>query len=171
MAIDNLAWLKEDNRDRLALTRYILFRCCKKAKKQYKLGQDIEGWERSIMTEYLPIDFMDFKWIVDRCNFKMAKFYGVDFLCNSFVHWYEEAHFVPEYFDADFTCDYKKMKNGKWKKIKTNWVEEDFVSGAEICVAKKIIRRWKLYGRWFVKIDNWYWGLKYKIKKYLKKDQ
>ena len=165
MAIDNLDWLNSDIRDRLALTRYILFRCCKKVKKQYKLGQDIEGWERSIITEYKPLDFMDFKWIVDRCNFESSKDYGIDFLSNSFLSWYEEAHFVPEYFDADFSCDYKKMKNGKWKRIKSNNEESDFISGSEICIAKKIIRRWKLYGRWLVKLSNLYCGIRFKLRR------
>ena len=165
MAIDSLDWLNSDIRDRLALTRYILFRCCKKVKKQYKLGQDIEGWERSITTEYKPLDFMDFKWIVDRCNFESSKNYGIDFLSNSFLGWYEEAHFVPEYFDADFSCDYKKMKNGKWKRVKSNNEESDFISGSEICIAKKIIRRWKLYGRWLVKLSNLYWGIRFKLRR------
>lgn len=159
MAIDSLYWLNDDIRDRLALTRYILFRCCKKVKKEYKLGQDIEGWERSIVTQYKPIDFLDFKWIVDRGNFKSSKDYGVDFLPNSFVGWYEEAHFVPEYFDADFTCDYKKMKNGKWKKIQSNNEESDFLSGAEIDIARKMIRRWKIYGRLAVRLNNFLWRL------------
>ena len=159
MAIDNLYWLNDDIRDRLALTRYILFRCCKKAKKEYKLGKDIEGWERSIVTQYKPIDFLDFKWIVDRCNFKASKDFGVDFLPNSFVSWYEEAHFVPEYFDADFTCDYKKLKNGKWKKIQSNNEESDFISGAEVDIANKMIRRWKLYGKLAVRLDCLLWRL------------
>ena len=165
MSIESIDWLNNDIRDYLALTRFILFRCCKKAKKEYKLGKDIEGWERSITTEYIPIDFMDFKWIVDRCNFKMSKDYGVVYLPNTFLSWYEEAHFVPEYFDADFTCDYKKMKNGKWKRVQSNNEEYDFVSGAEVCVAKKMIRRWKIYGKWFVKLDYLWWKIISKIRK------
>jgi len=159
-------WMGRDYRDWYAAIRYILFRCCKKANKKYKLGEDIEGWERSIKTEYLPMDYMDFKWIVDRCNFELGKAHGIELLPYSFADWYEEAHFVPEYFDADFTCDYKKDKNGKWRKVKrkTPWTELDFLSQAEIWAMNKIIRRWKLYGRWCVKISNWWYCLKWKIK-------
>ena len=61
--------------------------------------------------------------------------------------------------------DYKKLKNGKWKKVQSNNEEYDFVSGAEVCVAKKMIRRWKIYGKWFVKLDYLWWKIISKIRK------
>lgn len=157
-------WLNDDIRDMKACTRFILFRCCKKVKK-YKLGKDIEDWERSIMTEYLPLDYMDFKWIVDRCNFELAKRFGTDLLPNSFLSWYQDSHLVPECFDADFTCDYKKLKNGKWKRVESNSEEADFISAAEVWAMNKIIRRWKIYGKFYVKLDNFVWKIKNKLKR------
>ena len=157
-------WLQRDNRDWYACTRYILFKCCKKTKK-YKLGQDIPGWERSVMTEYLPIDFLDYKWIIERCNFELSKDFGLDLLPISFLHWYEEAHFVPEYFDTDFGCDYKKDKNNKWRKIKRKepWKERDFISDADIWAMDKVIRKWKIYGRLSIKLSNSIYKLKRKL--------
>ena len=163
-AIMDLGWMSRDCRDFSACTRFILFRCCKKVSKKYKLGEDIEGWERSVMTEYLTMDYMDFKWVVDRCNFELGKSFGTDLLPCSFLSWYEDAHFVPEYFDEDFTCDWKKDKKGKWKKVESNSIESDFISAAEVWAMKKVIRRWKIYGRWFVKIEGLYYKLKWKIK-------
>ncbi len=160
----NCFWLNEDCRDYFACVRYVLFRCCKKTQK-YKLGKDVEGWSKSFMTEYKPIDYMDFKWIMDRCNFLLAKDHGVELLPNSFLSWYEDAHFVPEYFEVDFSCDYKKLKNGKLKKVQSNNEESDFISGADMWAMNKIIRRWKIYGRWFVKLDNFWWKLKWKFRK------
>lgn len=161
-SIMNMYWLGDDNRDMLACARYILFRCCKKVKK-YKLGQDIEDWEKSIMTEYLPMNYMDFKWVVDRCNFELAKHFGTDLLPNSFLSWHQDSHLVPEYFDTDFTCNYKKLKNGKWKKIESNSEEGDFISAAEVWAMNKVIKRWKIYGKWLVKLDSWWYNLKNKI--------
>lgn len=158
-------WLHDDIRDMKACTRYILFRCCKKVRETYQLGKDIVGWETSVRTTYLPMDFMDFKWIVDRCNFELAKNFGTDLLPNSFLSWYQDSHFVPENFDDDFTCDYKRQKNGKFKKIQSNNIESDFISAAETWAMDKIIRRWKLYGRFYVKLDNLKWKIKNKFKR------
>ena len=165
MTIMRTDWINDDHRDYFACTRYILFRCCKKTKEAYQLGEDIVGWETSVRTVYKPLDYIDFKWIMDRCNFLLAKSYGVDLLPNSFLSWYEDGHFVPEYFDDDFTCDYKKTKNGKWKKVQSNNEESDFISGAEIWAMNKVIRRWKIYGRYCVKLSNLYYKLKWKLKK------
>ena len=59
--------------------------------------------------------------------------------------------------------DYSSYK-GKWKKVESNNIEPDFISAAEVWAMKKVIRRWKLYGRWFVKITGWWDSLKWKIK-------
>ena len=162
-SIMNLSLLNGDIRDMKACTRYILFRCCKKT-RIYKLGEDIQDWEISVMTEYKPMDFMDFKWIVDRCNFELSKGFGTELLPNVFLSWYQDGHFVPEYFDDDFTCEYKRLKNGKWKKVQSNNEESDFISAAEVWAMRKIIRRWKLYGRFYVKLSNFYYKLKWKLK-------
>lgn len=159
----NLSVLNGDIRDMKACTRYILFRCCKKT-RIYKLSEDIQDWETSVMTEYKPMDFMDFKWIVDRCNFELSKGFGTELLPNVFLSWYQDGHFVPEYFNDDFTCEYKRLKNGKWKKVQSNNEESDFISAAEVWAMRKIIRRWKLYGRFYVKLSNFYYKLKWKLK-------
>lgn len=162
-SVMNLSVLNGDIRDMKACTRYILFRCCKKT-RIYKLGEDIQDWETSVMTEYKPMDFMDFKWIVDRCNFELSKGFGTELLPNVFLSWYQDGHFVPEYFNDDFTCEYKRLKNGKWKKVQSNNEESDFISAAEVWAMRKIIRRWKLYGRFYVKLSNFYYKLKWKLK-------
>lgn len=162
-SVMNLYWLNDDIRDMKACTRYILFKCCKKT-KVYKLGEDIPDWERSVITEYKPMDFMDFKWIIDRCNFELSKDFGTDLLPNSFLSWYQDGHFVPEYFDDDFTCEYKRQKNGKYKKVQSNSIESDFISAAEVWAMNKVIRRWKIYGKWCVKLSNLYYKIKWKLK-------
>lgn len=160
--IEDINWIGGDYRDYLACTRYILFRCCKKT-QEHKVGEDIVGWEHSVQTKYEPIDFMDFKWIVDRCNFLLAKTYGIHMLPTSFLGWHEDSHFVPESFNADFTCQYKKQKNGKFKKYKPKYElnESSFISEAEQWAMNKIIWRWKAYGRFCIKLSNLYWKLKH----------
>lgn len=168
--VERLDWLNEDIRDYLACSRYILFRCCKKAKRKYKLGRDIPNWEKSIETEYLPIEFADFKWVVDRCNFKLSKSHGVNLLPNGFVAWYEDGKYVPEYFNAaDWTCEYRKGKNGKLqrypRKRGEEFKEEDFLSGADIWAMRSVIRRWKIYGKWMVRLEMAWFSLKWKLRR------
>ena len=91
---------------------------------------------------------------MDRCNFLLGKRFGIDLLPYSFLSWYEEAHFVPEYFDTDFSCEYKMQKNGKLKKVESNYEESDFISACEEQIMNIVIRRWKVYGRLSIKIDN-----------------
>ena len=63
-------WLNRDNREYYACFRYILKRCCK-----YKVVSDDEG---NAIRIYKPIDFMDMKWIIDRCNYLVGKDFNVD---------------------------------------------------------------------------------------------
>ena len=65
-------WLNRDNREYYACLRYILFRCCKS-----EVVSDDEGNATRI---YKPIDFMDMKWIIDRCNYLKGKKFNLDFI-------------------------------------------------------------------------------------------
>ncbi len=160
--IESIDWINDDHRDYLACTRYILFNCCKKT-ILYKLGEDIPDWEESVETQYIPLDYLNFKWIVDRCNFILSKQFQLTLLPNSFISWHIDSHFVPEYFDTDFTCLYKKDKHNKLVKQESNLQEIDFISGAEYAVMKKVCKRWKIYGKHIINLQKFWWKIKNKF--------
>ena len=160
-------WLNRDNREYYACFRYILKRCCK-----YKVASDDEG---NATRVYKPIDFMDMKWIIDRCNYLVGKNFNADFIPYSLFNWYDEINWEPSYFNCDWNCEYKTDRRGKIKtnkkgepiKIKTKreYKEEDYISDAEKWIMNKIIHRWKIYGKWLVKLDNFIWKIKNKLKR------
>lgn len=149
-----------DNREALASIRYILTRCCKKETKSNKP---------------IPFDFMQLKWIIDRCNFLAAKYYGLKFFDYDLLFLLEDVDLVPLNFDTDWSCDYelddhgwlKLDKNKKLikKKRKFESKEEDWLSVADIYIMNKVIRRWKLYGKILVKIINWWYNVKWRLRK------
>ena len=102
-------WLNRDNREYYACLRYILKRCCK-----YEVVSDNEG---NATRVYKPIDFMDMKWIIDRCDYLVGKNFNVDFIPYSLFNWYEDIDWEPNQFNCDWECDYKTDIHGK---IKTN---------------------------------------------------
>lgn len=144
-------WMRHDQRDIYALIRYILFRCCKKDKN----------------GKYIPLDYMQVKWIIDRCNYLCGKWYNLEFISYEIFNWWDDLDFTPETFDCDWVCDYIETKNGKLKKTKKKWEskEQDFWRPCCIDIANKIIKRWKLYGKTLVKIINWWYNLKWRLKK------
>lgn len=160
-------WLNRDNREYYACLRYILFRCCK-----YKIISDDEG---NATRVYKPIDFMDMKWIIDRCNYIKGKDFNLDFIPYSLLNFYDEIDWIPDRFQCDWTCDYKidnygkikTNKHGKPIKHKKKWEseEEDFIAPADKWIMNKVTRKWKIYGKWSVKLNNFLWKLKRKIKK------
>lgn len=160
----SLSVLNLDNRETLAAIRYILTRCCKKKAKYIT----VEGVENDTIIYYdIPLDFMQFKWIIDRCNFMAGKDYGLKFIDYDLLTLLEDVDLVPFNFDADWACDYelddhgwiKRDKNRKPIKKKKIYEskEEDWLSVADIDIMNKVIRRWKLYGRMFVSISNWWY--------------
>lgn len=154
-------WMRHDQRDVYALIRYILFRCCK-----YEVVSDDEG---NATRVYKPLDYMQVKWIIDRCNYLCGKWYNLCFIPYDIFNWWDDLDFIPSNFDCDWACDYKELKNGKLKKTKKKWEskEQDFWRPCCIDIANKVIRRWKLYGRFFQKIADWWWMIRrYKIKGY-----
>ncbi|MBO4622567.1 MAG: hypothetical protein J5691_01635 [Bacilli bacterium] len=158
-------WLNRDNREYYACFRYILFRCCKPM-----VISDDEGEAKRV---YKPIDFMDMKWIIDRCNYLKGKGFNLDFIPYSLLNWYDEIDWEPNYFNCDWNCEYKVDMHGKIKtnkkgepiKLKKKWEskEEDFIAPADKWIMNKIIRRWKIYGKWLVKLDNSIYRLKRKL--------
>lgn len=143
-------FLGRDNRNSFAILRYILTRCC--SIKNY---------------EYKELDFMQLKWIIDRCNFLSGKWYGLKFLDYDLLDWINESDLVPETFNCDWeahyaTNEYDKIlldKTRKPVKIKSKFIskEEDYLSGADIDIMNKVIRRWKIYGKLSVKISEWWY--------------
>ena len=49
--------------------------------------------------------------------------------------------------------------------MKREYKEEDYISDAEKWIMNKITRRWKLYGKFYVKLDILVWKLKNKLKR------
>lgn len=159
----------EKARTYCALLRYILFRCCKQMKEEYQLGDEDDDWITSVRTIYKPMDFMDLKWIVDRCNFEHCKDYGIPCIDYEQFSWEcDNDHLVPEQFACDFTIQYKTTKNDMAKEVKNVYTEKDFLSTSDKLVLNRVIRRWKVYGHISVMIDEFYWKLKNKIQKLYK---
>ena len=63
----------------------------------------------------------------------------------------------------------KQTKKGEPIKIKKKWIskEEDFIAPADRWIMNKVIRKWKIYGKWLVKLDNSIWKLKNKFKSFI----
>ena len=158
--------LHHDNREVLACLRYILFRCCK---YKYEIHSDDEG-ESWCVANRVSMDFMQLKWILDRCNFKAGKDYGLKFFDYDMLFVLEDAELIPETFDCEDWSSYyitddhgwiKKDKNGKLMKTKgLGSKEKDHLSGADVEIMNNVIFRWKLYGQWCVKLSNWWWKIK-----------
>lgn len=152
----------KDNRTALASIRYILTKCCKQEAKSI----EVDGFD-SIIYHDIPLDFMHLKWIIDRCNFLAGKEYGLKFLDYDILTLLEEIDLVPFNFDTDWSCDYELDDHG-WLKLDKNRKpikkkkiyeskEEDWLSVADIDIMNKVIRRWKLYGKIIVNIQNWWY--------------
>lgn len=123
--------LKRDNSDVKACLRYILKRCCPYRKENDTLN---------VYKVYSNMDFMQLKWILDRCNFEAGKDYGLKFFDYEMLFVLEDTDLVPETFDC------------KWKSK-----EEDYISIADKIIMNRVIRRWKLYGKICVNISEWWW--------------
>ena len=151
-------FLGRDNRNSFAILRYILTRCC-----SYKKEHD----SKNVYRVYQNLDFMQLKWIIDRCNFLSGKWYGLKFLDYDLLDWINESDLVPETFNCDWgvhyaTNEYDKIlldEKRKPVKIKSKFIskEEDYLSGADIAIMNKVIRRWKIYGKISVIISEWWY--------------
>ena len=154
--------MHKDNREAYAAIRYILTRCCKSEAKSI----EVDGFDTLIYHD-VPLDFMHLKWIIDRCNFLAAKYYGLKFFDYDLLFLLEDVDLVPFNFDTDWACDYELDDHG-WLKLDKNRKpikkkkiydskEEDWLSVGDVYIMNKVIRRWKLYGKIFVNIDNWWY--------------
>ena len=154
----------KDHREALASIRYILTRCCKK-KAKYIATDDIGNG--TTLYYDIPLDFMHLKWVIDRCNFLAAKYYGLKFIDYDLLILFEDIDLVPFNFDTDWSCDYELDDHG-WLKLDKNRQlikkkkiydskEEDWLSAADVYIMNKVIRRWKLYGKMVVSINNWWY--------------
>ena len=136
---------------------YILLKICKKVKK-YKLGNNDE-WDYQIETSYKEIDFMHIKWIIDRANFRCAKRYG---------------NIILDYESLDFFMDFKHAVPEAFSLIKNKYTYLDYLCDADKECLDKLIKRWKLYGKYIISIDNFMFKLKWRLRRYFyekKKEQ
>lgn len=152
--------MNKDHRGQYACIRYILERCCFS-----EAGYD--G-----LNTYKDMDFMQLKWILDRCNFLAGKWFGLVFFEYSLLCILEDTDLNPSSFDLDWNCDYVTDKYGYFKRNKKGDIIKtkrkvlrtymDFISSGDQIIMDKVIRRWKLYGRFCQSISDWWW---IKIKK------
>ena len=158
-------FLGRDNRNSYAILRYILKRCC--YSKKIIISEEDDS-DRIVKQIYQPMDFMQLKWIIDRCNYLSGKWYCLTFLSYDLLDWINEYDLIPETFNCDWEANYAineygkiiKNKKGNPIKVKSNIInkEEDYLSGADIDIMNKVIRRWKLYGNIIVKINHWWYN-------------
>lgn len=152
--------MDRDNRKTCARLQYILEKCC-----PYK--EEVDDFFCYIV--YQNLDFMQLKWIIDRCNFLMGKDYGLKFFDYDLLFLLEECDLIPETFKCDWNCIYaldkhgyiKKDKKGNYIKLKKKQSEFvsslDWLSPADKAIMNKVIKRWKLYGRFFQDVADWWW--------------
>lgn len=176
-------WIGKDNRVEFTAMYYLLLKLCKRTENEYTLNHSFH----SINTTYAEADYFDVKWIIDRANFRHAKQFGYIFFPYEIFTWFEDGYFVPEQFICDWKANYKLDKCGKIKCDKNGRfiianVNEEYdytwyISQATKECLNNIILRWKIYGRWLVKLNKLYsihiyWPL-YKLKKKIqeKKDK
>lgn len=140
---------KDVQRDCQEIIHYVLINICKKLDKWQIIGEDNE-WDYSIRTRYKEIGFMHVKWIIDRANFLCNKNFGLNIIPSVYIHDRNEAHFVPESF-----------------RLTSNHELTYYMSGADIWCLNKVIKRWKMYGKVAVNLDN----IKWKVINWFKKDE
>lgn len=159
--------LDRDHRDQYACIKYILERCCPYKKENDRLNT---------YKVYQDMNFMQLKWILDRCNFLAAKWYGLVLFDYALLFVLEDTELKPSRFDLDWNCDYEVDIHGYFKKDKKgNLIKSskkcygetytDWLAPADIDIMNKVIFRWKLYGRFCQSISDWWFNLKYKLKK------
>ena len=114
-----------------AVLYYILLKCC------HKYEEDL----------YKPIDYMQLKWIIDRCNYISGKKYNTTCVPYDYFTWFDDVELVPTIFDVTEWQDKKFPKHDY----------RSYISLAEYETINKVIFRWKLYGRFCQSISDWYW--------------
>jgi len=156
-----------DHRHEYACIIYILKKCC-----PYTLEND----RLKIYKIYKNLDFMQLKWIIDRCNFEAGKNFGLKFFDYDLLTLLEETDLVPRSFNIDWNCEYEEDVHGYIKKDKkgnpikkkdirrNNYSYMDWLSGADQYIMHKVIWRWKLYGKICVNISEWWYHLTHPIK-------
>lgn len=150
--------VNRDRRAEYACVKYILERCC-----PYK--EEID--RLNTYRVYQNMDFMQLKWILDRSNFLAAKWYGLVIFNYDMLWVLEDTDLIPKTFDCDWSCTYDTDNHGYFKMDANNQpikIPGDqnldhmaWLSIADKKIMNKVIRRWKIYGRFFQSISNWWW--------------
>lgn len=149
--------MNRDHRDQYACIKYILERCCPYRKENDRLN---------IYKVYQNMNLMQLKWILDRCNFIAGKWFGLTFFEYSLFCMLEDTDLVPSSFDLDWDSDYVTDKYGYFKRNKKGEIIKtkkrisrtymDFISSGDKIIMDKVIRRWRLYGRFCQSISDWW---------------
>lgn len=128
---------------------YVLMNICKRNKNWTYIGEDNE-WDFKVKTRYKEVDFMHVKWIIDRANFISNKWFGLNVIPSVYIHMYVDSHFVPEAF-----------------RLSCNHEETYYLSCSDLQCLNKAIKKWKMYGKVAVNLDN----MKWKVINWFKKDE
>lgn len=150
-----------DTRRTRAVLYEILIRACKRIKK----GKEYK---------YEGISDSDFRWILNRVDFMCREKVGVGIYENSVdIHFIFETYY-PDLLAEDWEIQYVynktgtiKIKNGKpvilKRKLPVNHLY--YISQIEKECIKNVVLRWKIYGKFFVKLVNFEYSIKSNLKR------
>lgn len=160
-------FMHHDYREEMAAMQYILYNTCKKRKNN--IIKDNES-KVDIHTDYIPLDFLVVRWIVNRANFYLACDHGLTLISMDFLNWFNEVPFVPESFMTDYTAEFSYdtktlIESGKYPE----YTYKSFLSGAELFAMNKAIKRYKLYGKIWLYISYKWFKIKCNIKDKIKR--
>ena len=146
-----LYYNNRDNRNDFAVIYHILLNCTKN-------------------NEEMPFD--DFYWIINKANYWHSCKYYKSVLSYDFLVWIDEIPLCLDNFEQNWSAKYKIGRNGKIIKNRArqiiigyeNWKYTDYLSKATLTELDLAIKAWKIYGKYFVRINNIIYSIKQKIR-------
>lgn len=137
-----LTYYRRDNRERDAVIYEILSQC-------------------TVNDAELPYD--DFIWIVNRINFYHADHYYYIIVPYDYLTVIDDLPLKASSFDRDWNVKYKLTREGRIsygkKRVRivgydTGLTHFDYISPCSLKTIHKIILRWKLYGKYIIRFQN-----------------
>lgn len=121
------------------------------------------------------LSYDDFFWIINKANCKHMWKYFSTIVPYDFLFVYDEVPLILKNFEADWDANYKIDINGKIKKDKAGKAMEyknfmckfgykGFLSQATLEDLNSTIKAWKIYGKYLIRINNFF----SKIKRFIK---